>query len=343
MKRCPTARTPAGRGCCRRNPCPSRMPTKRPADAAAKKAAADSAAANVGRLRELESFKRVVAPFAGVITARNTDIGALINAGQSAGTELFRIADTRKTTHLRASAANFRRGSRGRAWRLNFIFPSSPVSSIPRKPCAHRMRSIPRFELCRWNSNSTMARARSFPGPTRRFTSSCPPMPTPLRLPANTVLFRAQGLQVATVDDQRRVKLKSIVQGRDFGGTIEVLSGLEPSDNVVVNPPDSLSDGAEVRIAQPAVPTIQGHGQDDMNRALWKASLPLLGALTACSPCTGVQEARQRVHSRRLPGGRRLEGGPAGGRAKSRCLVGAVSGPGSGTRWRSGWATPIRT
>ncbi len=65
-------------------------------DAAAKKAAADSAAANVSRLRELESFKRVVAPFGGVITARNTDIGALINAGQSAGTELFRIADMHK-------------------------------------------------------------------------------------------------------------------------------------------------------------------------------------------------------------------------------------------------------
>jgi RND family efflux transporter MFP subunit len=65
-------------------------------DAAAKKAATASAAANVARLRELESFKRVVAPFSGVITVRNTDIGALINAGQSAGTELFRIADTHK-------------------------------------------------------------------------------------------------------------------------------------------------------------------------------------------------------------------------------------------------------
>jgi RND family efflux transporter MFP subunit len=65
-------------------------------DAAAKKAAADSAAANVARLRELESFKRVVAPFDGVVTARNTDVGSLINAGQSAGSELFHIADTNK-------------------------------------------------------------------------------------------------------------------------------------------------------------------------------------------------------------------------------------------------------
>jgi multidrug efflux pump subunit AcrA (membrane-fusion protein) len=70
-----------------------------------------------------------------------------------------------------------------------------------------------------------------------------------LRLPANTVLFRAAGLQVATVDAQNRIKLKSIVQGRDFGSSIEVLGGLEAGDKVVVNPPDSITDGSPVRIA----------------------------------------------------------------------------------------------
>ena len=86
----------AGRDCLRPNRSPNRMPTKRPATQPRRKPPADSAAANVARLRELESFKRVVAPFDGVITARNTDIGALINAGQSAGAELFRVADTHK-------------------------------------------------------------------------------------------------------------------------------------------------------------------------------------------------------------------------------------------------------
>jgi membrane fusion protein (multidrug efflux system) len=65
------------------------------------------------------------------------------------------------------------------------------------------------------------------------------------------VLFRAQGLQVATVDAQQRVKLKSIVQGRDFGNSIEVLSGLEPNEAVILNPPDSVTDGLEVRVAAP--------------------------------------------------------------------------------------------
>jgi hypothetical protein len=77
-------------------------------------------------------------------------------------------------------------------------------------------------------------------------------MPQTLRLPANTVLFRAAGLQVATVDSQNRIKLKSIVQGRDFGSSIEVLGGLDPGDRVVINPPDSITDGSPVRIASSA-------------------------------------------------------------------------------------------
>jgi multidrug efflux pump subunit AcrA (membrane-fusion protein) len=72
-----------------------------------------------------------------------------------------------------------------------------------------------------------------------------------MRLPANTILFRAPGPQVATVDAQHIIRLKSIVQGRDFGGTVEVLSGLTPDDAVVLNPPDSIFDGATVRVAAP--------------------------------------------------------------------------------------------
>jgi hypothetical protein len=76
-------------------------------------------------------------------------------------------------------------------------------------------------------------------------------------LPANTVLFRAQGLQVATVDEQHRIQLKSIVQGRDFGNVIEVLSGIDAKDMVVVNPPDSIVNGVRVRIAAPRPPRVK--------------------------------------------------------------------------------------
>ena len=91
-----------------------------------------------------------------------------------------------------------------------------------------------------------------FPGAYAEVHFKLPGNSQSLRLPANTVLFRAPGLQVATVDDQHRIKLKSIVQGRDFGNSIEVLSGIDANDVVVVNPPDSIINGATVRIAAPA-------------------------------------------------------------------------------------------
>jgi hypothetical protein len=89
-----------------------------------------------------------------------------------------------------------------------------------------------------------------FPGAYAEVHFKLPASAESLRLPANTVLFRAAGLQVATVDSHKRVKLKSIVQGRDFGNTIEILSGLEADEMVIVNPPDSITDGVLVRIAK---------------------------------------------------------------------------------------------
>jgi multidrug efflux pump subunit AcrA (membrane-fusion protein) len=96
------------------------------------------------------------------------------------------------------------------------------------------------------------AKGEIFPGAYAEVHFKLPASAETLRLPANTVLFRAAGLQVATLDGEQRVKLKNIVQGRDFGNTIEVLSGLEPNDTVVLNPPDSIANGVQVRIATPS-------------------------------------------------------------------------------------------
>jgi RND family efflux transporter MFP subunit len=220
-------------------------------DAAAKKALADSAAANLARLRELESFKRVVAPFTGVITARNTDIGALINAGQSAGTELFRIADTRKlrvyvrVPEIFASATQPGLDAELRfAERANKLYAARTVRTSNALDPALRTLQV-ELEL-------DNAKGEIFPGAYAEVHFKLPAGVESLRLPANTVLFRAAGLQVATVDGEHRVKLKNIVQGRDFGNTIEVLSGLAPNETVVLNPPDSITDGVEVRVADKA-------------------------------------------------------------------------------------------
>jgi RND family efflux transporter MFP subunit len=219
-------------------------------DAAAKKAAVDSAAANVARLRDLESFKRVVAPFDGIVTARNTDIGALINAGQSSGSELFRVADIQRLRiYVQVPEAYAAVAKPGLEAQLKFAEQANKtfVARTVRTSNAldPTLRTL-QVELQLDNANRDV-----LPGAYAEVHFKLTGNAEALRLPANTVLFRSAGLQVATVDGTKHVKLKSIVQGRDFGNTIEVLSGIEADDRVVVNPPDSITDGASVRIVEP--------------------------------------------------------------------------------------------
>jgi RND family efflux transporter MFP subunit len=208
----------------------------------------DSAGANLARLRELESFKRVVAPFDGVVTARNTDIGALINAGQSPGTELFRVADTHKLRiYVQVPEAYAAETTPGLAAELRFAEHPGKIYAAQTVRTANALD--PNLRTLQVQLELDNAQREIFPGAYAEVHFKLAADTQTLRLPANTVLFRAAGLQVATVDAQNRIKLKSIVQGRDFGSSIEVLGGLEPGDKVVVNPPDSITDGSPVRIA----------------------------------------------------------------------------------------------
>jgi RND family efflux transporter MFP subunit len=219
-------------------------------DAAAKKAAADSAAANVARLRELESFKRVVAPFSGVITARNTDIGALINAGQSTGAELFRIADMHKLRIFVQVPEGYAAVTRP-GLEADLRFAEQPGRTFTATTVRTSNALDPTLRTLQVELELDNANRDVFPGAYAEVHFKLPASAQSLRLPANTVLFRAAGLQVATIDAQKHVKLKSIVQGRDFGNTIEILSGVEPDEVVILNPPDSLTDGVLVRISSP--------------------------------------------------------------------------------------------
>lgn len=220
-------------------------------DYEAKQAALQSAQANVKRLEELLSFQRIYAPFSGVITARNTDVGALINSGSSGGNgnELFHIAQPDK---LR-------------------VYVSVPqVYSQVAKPGLTADLTLAEFPGRRFQG--TLVRTANAIDPTSRtllveiavnnptgqlFTGSYAEvhfkLPTPassLILPVNTLLFRSEGLRVATVGEGQRVQLKQITLGHDFGSEVEVVAGLNGNENVIVNPPDSVVDGETVRIAQ---------------------------------------------------------------------------------------------
>jgi RND family efflux transporter MFP subunit len=222
-------------------------------DAAAKIAIVESAAANVARLRQLESFKMVVAPFDGVITARNTDIGALINAGESAGSELFRLADTHKLRiYVQVPEPYAAAAKPGLEAELRFSEQAGKGYAATTVRTANALDPVLRTLQVELELDN--AQHELFPGAYAEVHFKIPRNGQSVRLPANTVLFRAPGPQVATVDAQHRIRLKSIVQGRDFGGTIEVLTGLTPDDAVVLNPPDSIVDGATVRVAPPSLP-----------------------------------------------------------------------------------------
>jgi RND family efflux transporter MFP subunit len=220
----------------------------RAGDAAAKAAMVESARQNVKRLIDLESFKRVLAPFDGVVTARNTDVGYLINAGQSPNTELFRVADIRKLRiYAQVPEAYAAETAIGLKAQLHFaerpgkIYEADTVrTSNALDPSARTLQ----VELQLDNRESQL-----FPGSYTEVHFKLPSNTETLRLPANTILFRADGLQVAVVQSEGTIKIKKVVQGRDFGKTVEILTGLDPSDAVVVNPPDSIEDGMPVRMA----------------------------------------------------------------------------------------------
>jgi RND family efflux transporter MFP subunit len=233
---------------------------QRAGDAAAKAAAVQSAAANLARLKELESFKRVLAPFDGVVTQRNTDVGALINAGETPGSALFRVADTHRL-RIYVSVPQSYAGEISPGLSAGLLFADRPgrryqaavISTARALDAASRTLQV---ELQIDNSGGEL-----LPGSYAEVHFDLESASTTLRIPVNAVLFRAQGLLVATVDSTDHAHLRPITQGRDFGREIEVLSGLGPDETLIVNPPDSISDGMPVHIAVPAAgAAASGHG-----------------------------------------------------------------------------------
>jgi RND family efflux transporter MFP subunit len=210
-----------------------------------------AAQANLQRLRELSGFKKIVAPFDGVVTARNTDTGQLINAGGGAGPELFRIADMRQLrlyVHVpQAYAAAMQPNLQA-----DVQFPDRPgivyKAKLERTSNALDTSRTLLAQLIVDNAKNEL-----LPGAYAEVTFKLTAVAgSSFKLPANTLLFRGDGLQVATVDASSHVVLKPVTLGRDYGSDIEIVHGLSADDNVILSPPDSLTNKAEVRVSQPA-------------------------------------------------------------------------------------------
>lgn len=221
------------------------------ADAAAKNAALASARANRDRLRQLVSFKRVVAPFSGIITARNTDDGALINAGSAGvGQELFRIADTKKLRIYVQVPQNYTAAiSPKLTAELNFAEHPGKTFQAKLFKTADAIDPTSRTLLAQFVTDNQ--NAELMPGGYTEVHIKLASTASTVRLPVNTLIFQAAGLQVATVDKDNHIMLKPVVMGRDFGNEVEIKSGLEVDETVIINPSDSISNGQQVRISMP--------------------------------------------------------------------------------------------
>jgi RND family efflux transporter MFP subunit len=222
-------------------------------DYAAKRATVQSGQANVKRLEELQSFEKIYAPFGGVITARHTDIGALIDSGSSGGTrtELFHIAQPDKLrVYVSVPEAYSQAAKPG-------LTADLVLSEFPgRRFQGTLVRTADAID----QSTRTLLVEISVNNPTGTLLSGAyaevhfklPTAASSFILPVNTLLFRSEGLRVAAVTDGRHAELRQITIGHDYGSEIEVVAGLTGDESIVVNPPDSLVSGEEVRIAQPS-------------------------------------------------------------------------------------------
>jgi RND family efflux transporter MFP subunit len=220
-------------------------------DASAKKAALASAEANVARLGNIESFKHVLAPFDGVVTSRNTDIGALINAGQ--GNALFSVADMRKL-RVYVLVPQLYAAELAPGVIADLSFPERPGKVYPAQVVRTAAAIDPNSRTLQVELLEDNTSGELFPGAYVQVHFKFAHGIETLRVPANSVLFRSTDLQVAVVGADHRVTLKSITTGRDFGTSLEVLTGLAPGDDLIVDPPDSIEGGTLVQIA-PAMPT----------------------------------------------------------------------------------------
>ena len=220
------------------------------ADYKLKTATFAAAQANLHRLTELQSFARVTAPFAGIITARQIDVGDLIAAGSNK--ELFRLAQTGTLrVYVRVPQTIARSIAPGQA--AEVTIPEFPKRVFPAKiiRTAGAMATDSRTLLTELEVDNTKAELLAGSYAQVRFLDT--KLDAVLTLPATTVIFRSEGTQVGVVKADHTVELRTIKIGRDFGPVIEVLTGVQTTDNVILNPSDSLVSGTVVRVSQAQV------------------------------------------------------------------------------------------
>jgi len=233
---------------------------ERTGDYTAKRATVAAAQANVDRLVATKGFERIVAPFDGVVTARDTDVGALINAGSGGvGQELFAVSDVKK---LRVYVQV------PQSYSPVVHAGSTATLTVPEYPGQKfSARVVASADSVNANSGTTLVQllvdnsdGKLLPGGFASLQFKLPVEASAVRVPASALVFDNRGLQVATLGPDGHVLFKRVTINRDFGDAVEIGSGLTPADRVIDTPPDGLVDGDAVRVADAAKPKAASHG-----------------------------------------------------------------------------------
>jgi RND family efflux transporter MFP subunit len=219
-------------------------------DFAAKQAIVNAQRANVERLRTMHGFTRIVAPFDGVVTARDTDVGALINAGGS-GQELFVVSDIHRL-RVYVNVPQVFAGNLARGPKATLSVPEHAGRKYPAVVEASSGAVDVATGTTLMQLSVDNAAGELMPGGYANVSFELGHDASLLRVPASALIFDKSGLHVATLDAQNKVVLKAVTIARDHGATIDIATGLDPHDRVIETPPDDVATGNAVRVVNTA-------------------------------------------------------------------------------------------
>ncbi|MEJ0066256.1 MAG: efflux RND transporter periplasmic adaptor subunit [Caulobacteraceae bacterium] len=217
-------------------------------DLAAKVALTAAARASVARLEALEAFKRITAPFDGVVTTRSTDIGDLISAGAPTSTPLFTVADESRLRIYVSVPQNYSADIKP-GMTASFTVPERPGRSFVASLAATADAITPQSGTLLIQLQIDNADHALKPGDYALVRFSLPTQTGAVQIPASALMFRDTGMSVAVIGPDGRAAIRPVAIGRDLGATVEIASGVTSADKVIDNPPDSLRAGDAVQIA----------------------------------------------------------------------------------------------
>jgi RND family efflux transporter MFP subunit len=221
------------------------------ADSRARQAEVHAAQSNVDRLKAEKGFANIVAPFDGVVTARNVDVGSLVKSDSNDGVPLFTVADVHQMRIYVPVPESYAAAMKD-GMKAALELPEYPDRTFDATigTTSHAIDKKSRsllVELLADNKDGALA-----PGAFARVHFRIPPDPNTLRIPASAILFRGDAPQVAAIGLDNRIALKKVHIVRDLGSEVEITGGLTNDKRIVANPPDSIGDGEEVRVMQAA-------------------------------------------------------------------------------------------